>query len=180
MNDRRDRFEAIVLPHLDAAYRLARWLSSSSTDADDVVQEAILRAYRGFDALKGQEAKAWLLVIVRNCHWSALQQRRRRASGPLPEESDVQDVHAMTASSPGPEEEAVSADQRKALVSLMRALPEDHREVLILRDIEDMSYREIAGVIGAPIGTVMSRLARARAAIKAQWIHAEGKSHAVR
>src|ERR1700722_11985826 len=107
MNDRRDRFEAIVLPHLDAAYRLARWLSSSSTDADDVVQEAILRAYRGFDALKGQEAKAWLLVIVRNCHWSALQQRRRRASGPLPEETDVQDVHAMTASSPGPEEEAV-------------------------------------------------------------------------
>jgi RNA polymerase sigma-70 factor (ECF subfamily) len=178
--ERRNRFEAIVLPHLDAAYRLARWLSSSPADADDVVQEAILRAYRGFDALKGEGAKAWLLVIVRNCHLSALQQRRRRPAESLPEESDVQDALAMTAASPGPEEEAVAADERSALVRLMRALPEDHREVLILRDIEDMSYREIAGVIGAPIGTVMSRLARARAALKAQWFHAEGKSHAVR
>ena len=168
------------MPHLDAAYRLARWLSRSPTDADDIVQESILRAYRGFDALKAEDAKAWLLVIVRNCHLSALQQQRRRPSEPLPEESEVKDAHAMTASSPGPEEEAVYADERKALVGLMLALPEDLREVLILRDIEDMSYREIAGVICAPIGTVMSRLARARAAIKAQWIRTEEKSHAVR
>jgi RNA polymerase sigma factor (sigma-70 family) len=144
------------------------------------VQEAILRAYRGFDALKGGEAKAWLLVIIRNCHRSRLRQRRRRPSESLPEESDVQDVHAMTAGSPGPEEEAIADDERNALFRLMLALPEDHREVLILRDVEDMSYREIASVIGAPIGTVMSRLARARAAIKAQWAHVGGKSHAMR
>lgn len=180
MNDRRARFEALVMPHLDAAYRLARWLSNSSADADDVVQDAILRAYRGFDALRAPEAKAWLMVIVRNCHRSTLQRQRRRPTEPLPEENDVQDAHAMMASSPGPEQEAICADERDALVRLMFTLPEDHREVLILRDIEDMSYREIASVINAPIGTVMSRLARARAAIKAQYGHARGQLSAVR
>jgi len=145
-----------------------------------VVQEAILRAYHGFEALRGPDAKAWLLVIVRNCHRSALQRRRRRPSEPLPEESDVQDGHAMIASTPGSEEEAVLADERSALSRLMLGLPEDHREVLILRDIEDMSYREIARVIGAPIGTVMSRLARARAALKEQWSHVQGQSNEVR
>jgi RNA polymerase sigma-70 factor (ECF subfamily) len=180
VNDRRARFETLVLPHLDAAYRLARWLSTCPADADDVVQEAILRAYRGFHAFRGQEAKAWLLVIVRNCHRSALQQRRRRPAEPLPEESDVQDAHSMIATTPGPEDETAAADERKALVRLILELPEDQREVVILKDVEDMSYREIASVIGAPIGTVMSRLARARAALKAQWSHAEERSNALR
>jgi RNA polymerase sigma factor (sigma-70 family) len=168
------------MPHLDAAYRLARWLSHSSADADDIVQEAILRAYRGFDALREPDAKAWLLVIVRNCHRSALQQRRRRPTEPLPEESDFHGLHSIVDRAPGPEEEAISVDERNALVRLMLALPEDHREVLILRDIEDMSYREIASVIGTPIGTVMSRLARARAALKVQRSQSLGQSSAVR
>ncbi len=178
MNDRRSRFETVVLPHLDAAYRLARWLSECPADADDVVQEAILRAYRGFDALRGEEAKAWLLVIVRNCHRSALRQQRRRPSEPLPEEIEVGEVLALVSGTPGPEQQAMAASERQALVELMRALPDEQREVLILKDIEDMSYREIATVIDAPIGTVMSRLARARAALKAHWSRAGG-THAL-
>ena len=86
MHDRRERFEAIVLPHLDAAYRFARWLSRSPGDADDVVQEAILRAFRGFDTLRGSDVKAWLLTIVKNCHLTAVTQQQRRAFVPLPEE----------------------------------------------------------------------------------------------
>ena len=91
MDDRRRRFEARVLPHLDAAYRFARWLARSPDDADDVVQEAILRAYRGFDALRGSDVKAWLLTIVRNCHSTSLNQQQRRAHVPLPEEHDTPD-----------------------------------------------------------------------------------------
>jgi RNA polymerase sigma-70 factor (ECF subfamily) len=89
VDDKRIRFEAEVLPHLDAAYRFARWLANSPSDADDIVQEAVLRAFRGFEALRGSDVKAWLLAIVRNCHLTALDQRRRRAFQPLPEEHDA-------------------------------------------------------------------------------------------
>ena len=88
MDERRARFEAQVLPHLDAAYRFARWLSYAPGDADDVVQEAVLRAFRAFDSLRGSDVKAWLLAIVRNCHSTALKQRQRRAFVPLPEEHE--------------------------------------------------------------------------------------------
>src|ERR1700756_5953544 len=91
MDDRRRRFETQVLPHLDTAYRFARWLARSPDDADDVVQEAILRAYRGFDALRGSDVKAWLLTIVRNCHLTAVKQQQRRVFVPLPEEGDTTD-----------------------------------------------------------------------------------------
>lgn len=180
MNEYRQRFEATVLPHLDAAYRLARWLAHSPADADDVVQEAVLRAYRGFDALSGSDARAWLLAIVRNCHRSAERARRRRPTEPLPEESDALAPLALVSGAPGPEAEAAAADERGALGRLLMGLPEDHREVLVLREIEDMSYREIAEVIGAPIGTVMSRLARARGALQSLWRQSQGAAHAVR
>ena len=170
MDDRRRRFESQVLPHLDAAYRLARWLSSSPTDAEDVVQDAVLRAFRGFDAFRGEEAKAWLLVIVRNCHRSLLQHQRRRPTQPLPDDSDAREFQSMIADTPDPAEQAACADQTKVLVRLLLELPADQREVLVLKEIEDLSYREIARVIGAPIGTVMSRLARARTALKGRWI----------
>lgn len=170
MNEKRGRFEAQVLPHLDAAYRYARWLSHSPGDADDVVQEAILRAFRGFDSLRGSDVKAWLLAIVRNCHLTALKSERRRAFVPLPEENDAQDGRAMIAAAPDPESATIQSDVRRTLDSLISALPEDYREVLILREIEDMDYREIAAVTNAPMGTVMSRLARARAALKKQWL----------
>jgi len=181
MDDRRGRFEAEVLPHLDAAYRFARWLSHSPGDADDLVQEAILHAFRGFDALRGSDVKAWLLAIVRNCHSTALKQRQRRALVPLPEEHDAQDGYAMIATTPDPESASIRRDDKRTLDRLMSALPEEHREVLVLREIEDMDYRQIAAVTNVPIGTVMSRLARARAALKAQWLkEVEGEPRGVR
>lgn len=181
MDDRRQRFESVVLPHLDAAYRFARWLSRSSGDADDLVQEAILRAFRGFDALRGSDVKAWLLTIVKNCHLTSLQQQQRRALVPLPEENDVQDGSALIATTPDPESTSIRRDEKRTLDRLMSGLPEEHREVLVLRELEEMEYREIAAVTNVPIGTVMSRLARARAALKARWLkEAAGVPNAVR
>ena len=181
MDDRRHRFEVLVLPHLDAAYRFARWLSRSPSDVDDVVQDAILRAFRGFDALRGSDVKAWLLTIVKNCHLTALKQQQQRAFVPLPEEQDVQDGHAIIATTSDPESSSIDRDEQRTMDRLMSALPEEQREVLILREIEEMDYREIATVTSVPIGTVMSRLARARAALKARWAKEdEGQRHAVR
>src|SRR5450631_2884 len=135
MDEKRARFEAQVLPHLDAAYRFARWLSNAPGDADDVVQEAVLRAFRGFDGLRGSDFKAWLMAIVRNCHSTALKQQQRRAFVPLPEENDVRDGEAMIATTPDPESTSVRRDERRMLQRLMSALPEEHREVLVLREI---------------------------------------------
>src|ERR1700733_12690078 len=137
MDDRRRCFESLVLPHLDAAYRFARWLSRSPADADDIVQDAILRAFRGFDALRGSDVKAWLLTIVKNCHLTALTQQQRRAFVPLPEEHDARDGHAMIATTPDPEGASIRRDEERTLDRLMSALPEEHREVLVLREIEE-------------------------------------------
>jgi RNA polymerase sigma-70 factor (ECF subfamily) len=179
MDERRARFEAQVMPHLDAAYRFARWLSRSADDADDLVQDAILRAFRGFDALRGSNAKAWLLTIVRNCYSTSLKRRQRDCLQPLPEENDAHEGHSLVAEDPGPESVAILADERRSLEQIMQTLPADYREILVLREIEDMEYREIAQVISAPMGTVMSRLARARAAFKKHWLlQHEGKAHA--
>jgi len=181
MDEKRARFEAEVLPHLDAAYRFARWLSYASGDADDVVQEAVLRAFRAFDTLRGSDVKAWLLAIVRNCHSTALTQQRRRGFVPLPEENDAQDGYAMTATTPDPESASIRRDEQRILERLIAALPEEHRTVLMLREIEEMDYRQIALVTNVPIGTVMSRLARSRAALKARWLQeAGGEPRAVR
>src|ERR1700680_2394308 len=181
MDEKRARFEAEVLPHLDAVYRFARWLSHAPGDPEDVVQEAILRAFRGFDALRGSDVKAWLLAIVRNCHSTALKQQQRRALVPLPEERDPHDGYAMMATPPEPATAPIRRDKERTLERRISALPEEHREVLVLREIEDMDYREIATVTNIPIGTVMSRLARARAALKARWLkEVEGERRGVR
>jgi RNA polymerase sigma factor (sigma-70 family) len=181
MDDKRGRFEAQVMPHLDAAHRFARWLSRSSDDADDVVQEAFLRAFRGFDGLRGSDVKAWLLTIVRNCHATALKQQQRRAAVPLPEEHDEQFGSAIVAATPDPESASTAEDDKRTLDRLIAALPQEHREVLLLRELEDMSYREIAAVTRLPIGTVMSRLARARAALRVKWLQeTPGEPRAVR
>src|SRR5258707_13446909 len=111
MDEKRARFEAEVLPHLDAAYRFARWLSYAPGDADDVVQEAILRAFRAFDTLRGSDVKAWLLAIVRNCHSTALRQQQRRGFVPLPEENDARDGYAMTPPTPDPENPSIPRDE---------------------------------------------------------------------
>jgi RNA polymerase sigma factor (sigma-70 family) len=181
MDDKRARFDASVMPHLDAAHRFARWLTRSPSDADDVVQEAILRAYRSFEGLRGSDAKAWLLAIVKNCHRTMAAQARGRAFVPLPLENDARDGHAMVATTAGPEAASMRFDEARTLVRLMAALPEDHREVLILREIEELDYRAIAAVARIPIGTVMSRLARARAALKERWLaELEAEPDAVR
>jgi RNA polymerase sigma-70 factor (ECF subfamily) len=170
MDDRRSRFERQVLPHLDAAYRFARWLARSPDDAQDIVQDAVLRAYRGYDALRGTDAKSWLLTIVRNCHSTSLKQQQRRAAAPLPDDRDAQEELTAMASVPDPETASIHRDERRALQRLMANLPDDYREVLVLREVEDMNYRDIAAVTNVPIGTVMSRLARARAALKKHWL----------
>ena len=163
MNDRRARFEALALPHLDSAYSLARWLSRSPADAEDIVQEAVLRAFRAFDGARVETVKPWLLAIVRNCfHDHAAKARRSR---PM----DEAQAHAIADDAPDPENEAAWAAERRRLDEVLGRLPPDFREVLLLREMEDMSYREIAEAVGAPVGTVMSRLARARALLKEHW-----------
>jgi RNA polymerase sigma-70 factor (ECF subfamily) len=162
VNDKRLRFEALAMPHLDAAYNLARWLTRNSAEADDIVQDAMLRAFRAFDGFRGDAARPWLLAIVRNCHRSALEQKKRHAAQPLPEKDEI------AADTPTPEGAAITSGDGRRLNAALAALPEEFREVVILRELEDMSYREIADVTGAPIGTVMSRLARGRALLRVE------------
>ena len=143
------------------------------------MQEAVLRAYRGFDALRGSDVKAWLLTIVRNCHASAFKQQRRVTLVPLPEDHDV-DGHALIATGLEPEDASIRRDEQRTLETMIAALPDDYREVLVLREIEDLGYREIAAVIKVPLGTVMSRLARARLALRKHWLRqTDGVSRAV-
>jgi RNA polymerase sigma-70 factor (ECF subfamily) len=166
MHDHRQRFEALALPHMDAAYNLARWLSHSPADADDIVQDAMLRAYRAFEQFRGENIRPWLLTIVRNCWRNRAVDTRRRGHTPLPAEDD----RALAFEGPDPEAEAARASDGRRLGAMIERLPEEFRTALILREMEDMSYREIAAATGAPIGTVMSRLARARALLKDQWL----------
>ena len=161
MDEQRRRFEQLVLPHLGAAYNLARWLGGR--DAEDVAQDAMLRAFRAFDGFRGGDAKAWLLTIVRNCHYTAV--GRRRKTVPLPEEGE----NDIASDAPDPERSTIDADRARKLNRAIASLPDEFRETLVLREMEDMSYREIADITGAPIGTVMSRLARARALLRERW-----------
>jgi RNA polymerase sigma-70 factor (ECF subfamily) len=160
MNDKRLRFEALAMPHLDAAYNLARWLTRNPAEADDIVQDAMLRAFRAFDGFRGDAAKPWLLAIVRNCHLNMVGQKKRHAATALPE--DIVDA------GPTPESGVLAADDGRRLNAALAKLPEEFREVVVLRELEEMSYREIADVTGAPIGTVMSRLARGRALLRVE------------
>jgi RNA polymerase sigma factor (sigma-70 family) len=173
MDERRRRFEALALPHLDAARNLACWLARSTTDADDVVQEAMVRAFRSFDSFRGTDARPWLLAIVRNCHFTAHQRRRDRGHASL----DGADLDPASPD-PTPEDSVVRSDERRKLDDVLSSLPKDYREILILREMDDMSYRDIATATGMAIGTVMSRLARARAALRERWLNdIEGTRH---
>jgi RNA polymerase sigma-70 factor, ECF subfamily len=167
MTDMRRRFEQDVGPHLDAAYNLARWLARSAPDAEDVVQDALLLAFRNLDTRRGANTKAWLLAIVRNCFLSA-----RRRDAPRSARTETLDAAVEAAppaaliSTDDPEREAIAAERALTLDAALRRLPAEFREVIILRELEGLSYREIAEVTAAPVGTVMSRLARARVALK--------------
>jgi RNA polymerase sigma-70 factor (ECF subfamily) len=164
MNERA-RFEAQVLPHLDAAYNLARWLTRNEQDAEDVVQEAFVRAMRYFATFKGGEARPWLLAIVRNTCWSWLEKNRPAdmttlEPGALEATLDV--VSASAAAEANPEVILLQSANRKLVNQALEELPVAFREVIVMREIEDLSYKEIASIAAIPIGTVMSRLARAR------------------
>ena len=160
-DDRQQRFAASVLPHLDAAYNLARWLVRDGHDAQDVVQDAMLRALRHFDGLRGVDPRPWLLAIVRNAAWAWLRARR---PGELVELSDDELDAALSLGGPGlnPDPRAIRRTERREMDAAIAALPIAFRETLILRELEELSYREIAQVLDVPMGTVMSRLSRAR------------------
>jgi RNA polymerase sigma-70 factor (ECF subfamily) len=151
-------FEQTVLPHLDAAYNLARWLTRNDLDAEDVVQEAFLRALRHFNSFKGGDARPWLLTIVRNTFYTWRKHNR------MPEEEALLDEekHAVADDSSDPETLLLRETDRQLIQSALRQLPKEFLEVIVLREFEELSYKQIAEVIQVPSGTVMSRLARAR------------------
>jgi RNA polymerase sigma-70 factor, ECF subfamily len=159
----RERFEQAVLPHLDAAYNLARWLTRNEQDAQDVTQEAFLRAFRFFDGYQGGNMRAWLLTIVRNTCYTWLHQNR-------PPESAVEfdeEIHGSESSGGAdPELQVLASADKETLRRALEELPGIFREVLVLRELEGMSYKEIAEVASVSIGTVMSRLARARTRLR--------------
>jgi RNA polymerase sigma factor (sigma-70 family) len=157
-------FDQVVLPHLDAAYNLARWLTRNGHDAEDVVQEAFLRALRFFSGFHGGNARAWLLAIVRNTCYDWL--RRHRPSEMSA--SFDEEVHVAVDQAPTPEELLIKQADRLRLREALETLPLAWREVLILRELEGLSYKEIADVAGIKMGTVMSRLARARSGLQQQ------------
>jgi RNA polymerase sigma-70 factor (ECF subfamily) len=151
-------FEETVLPHLDAAYNLARWLTRNERDAEDVVQEAFLRALRHYRTFKGGDARPWLLAIVRNTYYTWRKHNR------LPEETVVldDDKQPLAEDTSDPETLMLQESDRQLVRSALRLLPREFLEVIVLREFEELSYKQIAEVIQVPSGTVMSRLARAR------------------
>jgi len=154
-------FEAVFLPHLDAAYNLARWLTRDPADADDVVQEAYFRAFKFFEGFHGGDSRAWILKIVRNTCFTWLQKNRPRE---IVYELD-EDAHV--AQTGDPEADLIESLDRQELRRLVEELPASNREILVFRDIQGLSYKEIAAITELPIGTVMSRLARARKKLQA-------------
>ena len=168
------QFEQAMLPHLGAAYNLARWLAKDASLADDIVQDAYLRALGYFATFRGGDARAWLLRIVRNAAYGALAARSRRASASLEEAGLVAAgvaadgepaVHEIADAADDPEQALSRAEGYATLDRALAALPEELRECLVLHELEDLSYKEIAQITGVPIGTVMSRLWRARQAL---------------
>ena len=156
-----ETFEEAVVPHLDAAYRLARWLMRNEHDADDVVQEASLRAFRYFRTFLGGDSRAWFLTIVRNTCSSWQRRRINTLTDPFVEED-----HVSLRADSDPEALLLQAHDVTLVARAMRNLPDRLHQVLALREIHGLSYRELAEAIGTPVGTVMSRLSRAREALR--------------
>jgi len=173
----RASFEACVVPYLDAAYNLARWLARNDADAQDVAQEAMLRAFRYFHSFRGGDARVWLLAIVRHTFYSL----RAKTAGAVHETFD-DDAHVLVDEQPSPETRALLSVDIQALQTALESLPHPLREVIVLRELEECSYKEIASITGQKIGTVMSRLARARERLKAELSSSstEARRHDVR
>jgi len=150
-------FEQSVVPHLNAAYNLARWLTRNDHDAEDLVQESYLRAFRSFDTFEGQDARAWLLAVVRNTCFTWLKKK-----GPQSAVEFDEQMHSAAVEFPSAESVLVSQAALGSLNDCLEALPAEFREAIVLRELEELSYKEISSIASVPIGTVMSRLARAR------------------
>ncbi len=166
-------FEETILPHLDAAYNLARWIMNDDQDAEDMVQESYLRAYKYFGGFQGGNSRSWLLTIVRNTCYTWLRQNRAQA---LTVDLD-EEMHSSESDQLNPEALLQHNASRQMVRRALSRLPAEFRELVILREMEGMSYKEIATIAGIPIGTVMSRLARARQRLKeclAQLVDEEG------
>jgi len=156
------RFEQVVLPHLGAAYNLARWITGNDHDAEDVVQESYLRALKFFGGFRGENSRPWLLTIVRNTCFTWLRQNR---FSELSTELDEQ-IHGREREPGNPESMLLAAAQSEMVRKAIEELPPEFREVIILREMEDLSYKEISVIASIPVGTVMSRLARARSKLQ--------------
>jgi RNA polymerase sigma-70 factor (ECF subfamily) len=157
-DDKARRFNRIVVPHLDAAYNYARWLTRNSADAEDVAHEALVRALQFFDSFNREQVRPWLLAIVRNTFYTWLKKNRpMELAEPFNDDSSI-----PAGQSADPSAEAILNADRRALAEAIERLPREFREPVILRELEEMSYQEIAVILEIPIGTVMSRLARAR------------------
>jgi RNA polymerase sigma-70 factor (ECF subfamily) len=158
MGEERRQFEEIFLPHLDAAYNLARWIVQNDQDAQDIVQEAFIRAFKGFHGFRGGNGRAWLLTIVRNTAYTWMNKR-------MPDQKlvpYVEERHANIISIDQSTNESVLEKRRQDLSDALKRLPTEFREVIVLYEIEGLSYKELALSLGVPVGTVMSRLSRAR------------------
>jgi RNA polymerase sigma-70 factor (ECF subfamily) len=172
--ERGRRFRDAALPHLDAAYTLARYLLRDPSDAEDAVQECYLRALRHFDTLRGADVKPWLLAILRNVCRVEFGRRSRLVVYDVSAEEDEASAPVPLWREPHetPEAELLRKLDRETIRGMVAALPETFREVIVLRDLEGLPYREIAEVVDAPVGTVMSRLARGRAMLRQAWLTA--------
>ncbi len=161
--EERERFERLMLPHLDAAYGLARWMTRNDELANDAVQEAYLRALRFFGSLRGEDGRPWLLRIVRNACLELMEREQFTGAEVFDEERhDAVAAGAVVVLPVNPEAAAIERAERELVRDCVAKLPRDFREVIVLRELHGCSYREIADIVGVPIGTVMSRLARAR------------------
>ena len=156
--DERTRFEAACVPHLGAAYNLARWLTRDEQEAQDMVQEAFLRAWRSFGGFYGTDGRTWLLAIVRNTCYSWLGKKRTRA----PQAAFDERIHGVATGARDPESVLERKETEQTVRQAVEELPDDLREVIVLRELEGLSYKEIAAIVAIPLGTVMSRLSRAR------------------
>jgi len=158
-------FERLALPHLDAAYNLARWLTRNDSDAQDVVQDAYLRAYKYFAGFRGENFRAWLLAVVRRAAYDWLHRNRPAEVVPAGD-MDLESIAADTEAD-NPETALLRQADHKLVNDMIAALPPQFREVVILRELQELSYKDIAAIADVPVGTVMSRLARARAMLAA-------------
>jgi RNA polymerase sigma factor (sigma-70 family) len=170
------RFHDLIVPHLDAAYNFARFLSRDADASEDIVQEAFLRAYRSFETYRGGDSRAWLFAIVRNCcHvWRQTDRRKAHFEQHMNGKGGDSDVDApgeyeIASEEDTPEMATIRRSEQERVRAVISKLPEAMREILVLRELEDLSYRQIAEIIDAPIGTVMSRLARARREFGEAW-----------